>query len=225
MIEQRVAFNLPKPWDNQPFTIERFGELSFLVGPNGSGKSRFADRLKTALPNARLLGTDRLEGMARRVMSDHFGDHFAGGFQKNYFQPLREAGKTGSGLDTFIILEERPDIRVIVEATLSSLFNRDIMLEWDSGNLIPKARLARTGEIYRMDREECHGIRELLVLLTHLHNDEHDFLIIDEPELNLHPQFQSFFIQEVRKVAGTHIPGTSRKGVFLITHSPFILDL
>jgi hypothetical protein len=99
------------------------------------------------------------------------------------------------------------------------------MLEWDSGNLIPRARLARNGEIYRMDREECHGIRELLVLLTHLHNDQHAFLIIDEPELNLHPQFQSFFLQEVRKVAGTHIPGTSRKGVFLITHSPFILDL
>jgi hypothetical protein len=115
MIEQRVAFNLPKPWDNQPFTIERFGELSFLVGPNGSGKSRFADSLKTSLPNARLLGTDRLEVMARRVMSDHFGDHFAGGFQRNYFQRFREAGKTGSGLDTFVILEERPDIRVIIE--------------------------------------------------------------------------------------------------------------
>ncbi len=92
-------------------------------------------------------------------------------------------------------------------------------------NLVPMARLARTGDVYRMDREECHGIRELLVLLTHLHNDEHAFLIIDEPELNLHPQFQSFFIQEARKVAGAHVTDTSGKGVLLITHSPFILDL
>ena len=76
-----------------------------------------------------------------------------------------------------------------------------------------------------MDREECHGIRELLVMLTHLHNNQHDFLIIDEPELNLHPQFQAFFIQEVRKVASVPAPGTSKKGIFLITHSPFILDL
>ncbi|RWN99186.1 MAG: hypothetical protein EOS06_19630 [Mesorhizobium sp.] len=225
MIEQKVSFNLPKPWENQPFTIECFGELSFLVGPNGSGKSRFANSLKESLPNARLLGTDRLEGMSRGAMTNIFGDHFAGGYQKNQFSYFRESGKAGSGIDAFIILEERPDIRVIVEATLSSLFNRDITMEWDSGNLVPKARLARTGDLYRMDRDECHGIREFLVLLTHLHNDQHAFLIIDEPELNLHPQFQSFFIQEVRKVAGQHVPGTSRKGVFLITHSPFIVDL
>jgi len=158
MIEQLVTFNLPKPWDGQPFMIERFGELSFLVGPNGSGKSRFADKLKGALPGARLLGTDRLEGMARSTMSAFFGDNFAGGYQKSQFSYFREAGTAGSGIDAFIILEERPDIRVIVEATLSSLFDRDVSLEWDSGNLVPKARLARTGDSYRMDREECHGI-------------------------------------------------------------------
>ncbi|HUG80467.1 MAG TPA: AAA family ATPase [Bryobacterales bacterium] len=225
MIEQRVAFNLPKPWDGQPFTMERFGELSFIVGPNGSGKSRFANALKAALPNARLLGTDRLEGMSLSAMSNFFGDLFAGGYQKNQFSRFHQAGSGGSGIDAFIILEERPDIRVTVEATLSSLFNRDITLEWDSGNLVPKARLARTGDSYRMDREECHGIRELLVLLTHLHNDQNAFLIIDEPELHLHPQYQSFFLQEARRVAGPHVQGSSRKGVFLITHSPFILDL
>jgi hypothetical protein len=43
--------------------------------------------------------------------------------------------------------------------------------------------------------------------------------------LNLHPQFQSFFIQEARKIAGEHVTGTSRKGLFLITHSPFIVDI
>jgi hypothetical protein len=158
-------------------------------------------------------------------MSPFFGDHFAGGYRKDQFTHFRQAGTSGSGIDAFIVLEERPDIRVIVEATLSSLFNRDITLEWDSGNLVPKARLARTGDSYRMDREECHGIRELLVLLTHLHNDQNAFLIIDEPELHLHPQFQSFFVQEARKVAGPHVAGTSQKGVILITHSPFILDL
>src|ERR1019366_9528747 len=85
MIEQRINFNLPKPWDNQVFSIDRIGELSFLVGPNGSGKSRFANSLKDALPNARLLGTDRLDGMAGRMMASHFGDQLAAGFQKNFF--------------------------------------------------------------------------------------------------------------------------------------------
>jgi len=225
MPTKSVSFPLPKPWAGQPYTINELGSLVFFVGPNGSGKTRFANSLKAALPNARLLGTDRLEGMAQSAISRMVGDHFAGGYQKNQFQNFRQAGIAGSGIDAFIILEERPDIRVIVEATLSSLFNRDITLEWDSGNLVPKARLARTGDSYRVDRDECHGIRELLVLLTHLHNDQHAFLIVDEPELNLHPQFQSFFVQEVRKIAGPHKPGTSQKGVVLITHSPFILDL
>jgi hypothetical protein len=197
MIDQPVSFDLPKPWAGQHFAIERFGELSFLVGPNGSGKSRFADALMRALPDARLLGSDRLEAMSRSAMAS-WGDHLAGGYQKSQFQNFRVAGSNGSGIDAFIILEERPDIRIIIEATLSSLFNRDITLEWDSGNLIPRARLARTGDSYRIDREECHGIRELLVLLTHLHNDQHTFLIIDEPELNS-PLLKSLFIGQGRR--------------------------
>ncbi len=92
------------------------------------------------------------------------GDILAGGYQKNHFNHFRNAGTNGSALDTFIILEERPDIRVKVEATLTSLFNRHISIEWNSGNLIPKASSGASGDIYRLDREECHGIRELLVL-------------------------------------------------------------
>jgi hypothetical protein len=227
MIEHPLSFQLPTPWaSDERFQIERFGELSFLVGPNGSGKSRFAETLKGHLPDARILGTNRLDGMGLNPMGFVYGDHLAAGYQKSNFQHFRTAGTNhGSGLDTFMILEERPDIRIVVEATLSSLFNRDISLEWDSGNLIPKARSSKGGDSYRIDRDECHGIRELLVLLTHLHYDKHQYLIIDEPELNLHPQFQSFFLQEVRKIAGQPQQGTSKKGIFLITHSPFIIDL
>ncbi len=72
------------------------------------------------------------EGMSRSVMANFFGDRFVSGYQKNEFSSFRQAGRVGSGIDAFIILEERPDIRVIIEATLSSLFNRDITLEWDS---------------------------------------------------------------------------------------------
>ena len=84
--------------------------------------------------------------------------------------------------------------------------------------------LAKPVISYRFDRDECHGIKELLVLLTHLYNDEHPYLIIDEPELNLHPQYQAFFMQEVRKLAGDPSVDKKKKVVFLVTHSPFILD-
>lgn len=158
-------------------------------------------------------------------MGRYWGDSLRSGYDKESFEHLRAAGVQGSGIDTFLLLEDRLDLRIRVEATLSHLFGRDLTLEWDSGRLVPMATRREDGESYRLDRDECHGIKELLVLLTHLYDSKHEYLIIDEPELNLHPQFQAYFMQEVRKIAGTTSHPERRKVVFLITHSPFILDL
>ena len=228
MIDTNLSFLLLSPWENKSFETNQIGAINFLVGPNGSGKSRFASALFNQLNqggNARLLGTDRLKEMAepgaiRKIVSDPF----AGGFAKNRFDYLKTAGAEGSGIDTIVLLEERMDLRIQVEATLSHLFDREIVLEWDSGNLVGKIRRRGGRESYRLDREECHGIKELLVLLTHLYNDKRHYLIIDEPELNLHPQYQAFFMQEVRKLAGDPSTDSKKKIIFLITHSPFILD-
>ncbi|MBU7586746.1 MAG: AAA family ATPase [Nostoc sp. TH1S01] len=227
MIDKNLSFELPHPWKEKRFEVSKIGYVNFLVGPNGSGKSKFGQTLKENLGNAhvRLLGTDRLSGMEQNnALKNYLGDHFSNGFAKNLFDQLKMAGQEGLGIDTIILLEERMDLRIQVEATLSHLFNRQIYIEWDSGNLLARAVLGDTGASYRLDRDECHGIKELLVLLTHLYNDEYPYLIIDEPELNLHLQYQAFFIQEVRKLAGHPTPGSNKKVVFLITHSPFILD-
>ena len=58
-----------------------------------------------------------------------------------------------------------------------------------------------------------------------MYDDRHDYLIVDEPELNLHPQYQAFFMEEVRRITGREGAAGNAKIVFLITHSPFILDL
>jgi AAA domain, putative AbiEii toxin, Type IV TA system len=225
MIHNNLSFTLPAPWKGETFHTEQIGSINFLVGPNGSGKSRFAESLRQKLPNARMLGTDRLCGMEQtRALSAFVGDPFANGLVKNLFTHYKGAGQQGSGIDTIVLLEERLDLRIQVEATLGHLFNRKIMIDWDSGNLVARATVGEDGVSYRLDRDECHGIKELLVLLTHLYNDQQPYLIIDEPELNLHPQYQAFFMQEVRKAAGDPAAGTGKKIVFLATHSPFILD-
>ena len=225
MIDKAISFDLPLPWKRKRFETPRIGAINFLVGPNGSGKSKFAEALQPHLSGARILGTDRLEGMEQSsAIRSIFGDRFGEGLQKGHFQHFKNAGQKGSGIDTIVLLEERMDLRIQVEATLGHLFNRKIMLEWDSGNLLARAVLGETGDSYRLDRDECHGIKEILVLLTHLYNDEHPFLIIDEPELNLHPQYQAFLMQEVRKIAGDPTKEPGKKVVFLITHSPFMLD-
>lgn len=225
MINKKLSFDLPIPWKQKKFETSQIGTINFLVGPNGSGKSKFAEALRSNLGNTRMLGTDRLSGMEQTsALRSIFGDHFASGLAKNHFPHYKNAGQQGSGIDTIVLLEERMDLRIQVEATLSHLFNRKIILEWDSGNLVARAVLGETGDSYRLDRDECHGIKELLVLLTHLYNDEHPYLIIDEPELHLHPQYQAFFMQEVRKLAGDPSADKKKKVIFLVTHSPFILD-
>jgi hypothetical protein len=227
LIPLELSFPLPPPWHSVHFNARSVGKINFLVGPNGSGKSRFISKLKDLLPGARLLSTDRLAGMegGQGAFRNMWGDHLASGLAKSSFANFKQVGATsGLGMDTFILLEERLDLRIRVEATLSHLFNRVITLEWDSGNLVAKAALGTTGASYRLDREECHGIKELLVMLSHLYNEEYPYLIIDEPELNLHPQFQAFFMQEVRRAAGDPNEDKSKKIVFLVTHSPFILD-
>ena len=229
MIEQRFSLPLPEPWKNEEFETDTVGPINYLVGPNGSGKSRFAEHIVNNLSSTRgstrFLGTDRLSALAAPgALGAYYGDPLQSGYPKDRFSVYREAGKTGSGVDTIVLLQERPDLRILLEATLSSLFDRLITLEWDSGNLIPTARLGHSGSSYRLDREECHGLRELLVLLTHLYDTSTDYLVIDEPELNLHPQYQSFFMSEVRRVAGDPSLDNEKKVVFLVTHSPFILD-
>ena len=228
MIDLNLHIQLPPPWKDEVFDTHQIGAINFLVGPNGSGKSQFAltllDHLRKSSGSARSLGTDRLKDMARPTLRYFVGDPFETGFAKNGFSHLKTEGAGGSGIDTIVLLEERMDLRIQVEATLSHLFDRNITLEWDSGNLLPKAELRGRNQSYRLDRDECHGIKELLVLLTHLYDDKNNYLIIDEPELNLHPQYQAFFMQEVRKVAGDPSSGSNKKVVFLITHSPFMLD-
>src|ERR1700694_5554043 len=214
-------FQLPPPWKNINFNFALFGSVTYLVGPNGSGKSKFAFSLKQRI-GARFLGTDRLSGMEQFPgLRNIYGDHLQQGLAKGHFEHIKQSGSEwGTGLDSLVLLEERIDLRIQVEATLSQLFDRDISLEWESGFLIPRATIAGSGVSYRLDRDECHGIKEITILLAHLYDDKIKYLIIDEPELNLHPQLQAFFMQEVRKIAGDPTADPTKKAVILVTHSP-----
>lgn len=222
-----IEIQLPIPWDNKKIEFEKIPNLMYLVGPNGSGKTRFAEKLSRHLPNCRTLSADRLSGMSanHKGYDAIFGsDTFEKGFNKEQFgQYITSSTKLGYGIDAFVLLEEKYDLRIQIEATLSQLLNREIRMEWDSGRLQPIAYNRDTEKSYKLHKEECHGIKELLILLTHLYDDQYESLIIDEPELNLHPQFQSYLIQEIRRVVKNE--KYRKKNIVLITHSPFILDI
>jgi len=222
-----MIIKLPTPWINKNFEIKELPSLTYLVAPNGSGKTRFSEILSNQLTKCRTLSADRLHGLSAKhnnydsIMGSPI---FNTGFNKEQFVSyIQSSKKLGYGFDAFILLEERYDLRIQIEATLSQLLKRDIKMEWDSGRLTPVAYNRLSEKSYKLHKDECHGIKELLILLTHLYDEENECLIIDEPELNLHPQYQAFLISEIKKVLKNK--RFNKKHIVLITHSPFILEL
>lgn len=233
MFQREVKFNLPKPWNNEEFKLEQIGFINFLVGPNGAGKSQFAEQLKNYFNNGnlkcRVLSADRLTGFGFSTKPDISNGNYVAssssfeqGYNKSSFVQYKQGAEyLDTGADAFVLLEEQLGLKIKVEAILSQILNRDLRLEWEDGKLVPKVYNSLQCLEYEV-KKESHGVKELLILLTHLYDGSHKVLIIDEPELNLHPQYQAFLLEHIRKVSGD--PERGKKLVFLITHSPFMLD-
>ena len=231
MYEIDLKLNLQIPWKNENFEMQKIGYINYLVGANGTGKSQFSEQLKNFFNlrglKCRVLSADRLNGLGFSNKPNYDGyavshSSFYNGFDKNIFLQYKQgAEQMDTGVDAFILLEEKLDLKIKIEAILSQVLHRDIRLEWDSGKLVPMTYNVQQATEYEL-KKESHGIKELLILLTHLYDDSHKVLIIDEPELNLHPQYQAFLLEHIRKVSGN--PNEGKKIIYLISHSPFILD-
>ena len=72
---------------------------------------------------------------------------------------------------------------------------------------------------------EASGLLHPLSLLTALYDDEAAALLIDERETSLHPQLQSFLLEEFGKLAGDPSVDTRKKLVIISTHSPNLLAM
>ena len=224
-----VEVKLNDLWGDAPFQAEHWGPINFLVGANGTGKTRVAEALRAPLRREKLkmrfLGADRLTGLEKNNAYGH-GSRFEEGWHIGQFDTLRQQGAdSGRAADAFVVLKRRIDVRIRLEALLLTFFKRRLRLAEEGGFLKPKLqRIHGGGGEYELKTGECHGLKELLSLLTFIYDDEFNCLIIDEPEINLHPQFQSFLLSEIRRHAGDPAREPGKKMFFLITHSPYLLD-
>ncbi len=228
MINLPIQIEIPKLWGEKKFSKDEWVPINYLVGPNGTGKSIFSDTLKSQLIgfNVRLLNAERLSGFEKRGYSYFGGGSLDAGYNFNNFDTFKsQARDFGLSSDAFVILKEKINLRLRIESFLSDIFMKNISLVESGGFLIPKIQDLRKNIVYGLKQEECHGLKELITLLTVLYDDSYNTLILDEPELHLHPQFQSFFVNEIRKLAGDPRTDPSKKLFFIITHSPYFLDL
>lgn len=214
--------------------IELQGGLTVLIGPNGGGKTHLLRGLKQPLTSltdgkkVRFLSAGRM-GLLEQYRSDYDGQR---GSSPNYenasFGSKRDTSrrhKTETLNGDFQTLSERADILIKVQERLRKLFKRDLIIEWDAGTLkVVFARLDTTSKPYSSGRE-ASGLLHLVGILAALYDDEVGAILIDEPEVSLHPQLQSFLLNEITNAAGHPSEGGYKKLVIMATHSTEMLRI
>lgn len=197
MVLLDTKVKLPFLWGKAVFKKSHWPQINLIVGPNGSGKTLLAQSLSEQFEQA--------------------------GFSVRFISEARQNQQ-----EQLYLLKTNKTIRTKIEKVLSDMFGKTIIFIEDINHeLIPIVKNRAWNVEYMLEDAECHGLRDIISLLVSLHTKKRhpgslgECLFFDEPELHLHPQFQSFFMNEIRK----EVRHSSRRIFFLISHSPFFIDL
>lgn len=208
--------------------------LTTILGPNGSGKTHLLRGLKQSLQpysgdkKVRFISAGRI-GSVENFRSD-FDGHRGGSLQYDHASHgSKDDNKRRHQIETlngdFQTIAARPDILIKIQERLKKLFNRDILIDWDAGSLKILFAHTKTSSLPYSSGREASGLLHLVGILSALYDDEVGVLLIDEPEVSLHPQLQSFLLKEIISVAGLPNSENNKKLIVIATHSTEMIKI
>lgn len=217
-------FKVDKIHGSKEVIITLYSGITVFVGPNAAGKTQTLKALRNylkAAPNnkkVRYLSSNRIGNMeSYRSKVNHLSyspDNYNVGSQDDKRQRIQIETATGD----FFTMDEKKDVFIKVAERLSVLFKRQVYLRWDSGNLKVFFEKTETQTEYSVV-VEASGLVNVISILAALFDKDVEVLFIDEPEVSLHPQLQSYLLREMKKAANEY-----GKTIILSTHSPEMIS-
>lgn len=205
--------------------ITLYSGVTIFVGPNGSGKTQTLKkmrdyfRMKFGLSKVRYLSSNRLGEMEQyRSRVDQYSrspDDYLVGSRET--KRARHEIETASG--DFLAMDDKKDVYIKVAERLSVLFGRQIYLRWDAGSMKVFFEKTDNQKEYSVT-VEASGLVNVISILAAIFDDDVQVLLVDEPEVSLHPQLQSYLLREIKKAVKLY-----DKTIILSTHSTELLSL
>lgn len=217
-------------WGEEHFVKNEWAPITYVVGANGTGKSIVAERLKFSFANeglrTRYFSAERITTLGSKF--DNGGtfsfDRLNEGIDLGKLNNIKiTSDQLGQSIDALIELKTKLDLRIKIESVLNDVFQKSVSFIEQGGYL--NVKIIESGKTFDLRKNESHGLKEIITLLTFLYDDEYNCIILDEPELNLHPQFQQFILQEIKRLAGDPFQDPSKKMFVILTHSPYMINV
>ena len=227
-----VNYQIPHLFAGNEQTLTLNSGLTTFVGANGSGKTQVMRFLKdknllrnyTNGKQIKFLSAGRLsfleEFRSNVTGNQQVPQYDNANFGGQYFTERRHLSETGYGV--LHTLVKQIDVQIKVKTRLDAFFKRTLLIDWDAGNLTVK--LARDNSSFYSSAREANGLMHLIVVLGALYDDQIKILLLDEPEISLHPQLQAFLLKEIQKVAGNPCD-KGKKIIIMATHSTTMIDV
>lgn len=220
-----INISVDKIFENQEVEITLYSGLTIFVGTNASGKTQTLKKIRDLMRKnigdnkVRYLSSNRIGSMeqyrSKTNQYNYSADNYTFGDRDD--KRARLQIETASG--DFFTMDERKDVFIKVSERMSELFNRQIFIRWDAGKM--KVFFGKTdSEKEYSVAAEASGLVNVISILAALFDEEIEVLLIDEPEVSLHPQLQSYLLREMKNAAKKY-----NKTIIISTHSPEMIEL